>query len=413
MSIKISNVKGTRDLFGEQLEKMHLIEQVAKNLSVRYLFTELDTPIIEYTELFIRNLGETSDVVNKEIYSFQDKSDHNICLRPEFTAAVTRAFVENFQHVQSPVRLFSFGPLFRYERPQKGRYRQFHQVNFEWIGSRHYLWTVEAVVLATSFLREIGIGCEIRINSLGCTRTREEYKLALIEYFLQYKDHLSADSLLRLKKNPLRILDSKDPSEKEIVLGAPRILDYHTSDALKEFESICDTLKLLNIKFSIDHRLVRGLDYYSGLIFECTSPDLGAQDALLGGGAYEQLSENLGGKKVQSVGFAAGIERLIDAMTVWTPANERIISIVPIGEVAEREALKLLFYLRSEGLCVDMCYGLGVRSRMKRAEKSAVAVILGEEELSKKELIVKIMETGQQMTVAHKKLLSTLKELVC
>ncbi|ABD45741.1 histidine--tRNA ligase [Neorickettsia sennetsu] len=413
MSIKINNVKGTRDLFGEQLEKMRLIEQVAKNLSIRYLFTELETPIIEHTELFIRNLGETSDVVNKEIYSFQDKSGHNICLRPEFTAAVTRAFVENFQHIQSPVRLFSFGPLFRYERPQKGRYRQFHQVNFEWIGAKHYLWAVEAIVLAKSFLKEIGIRCEIRVNSLGCSRTREEYKLALINYFQQYKEHLSADSLLRLKKNPLRILDSKDPSEKEIVVGAPRILDYHTDDALKEFESICDILKLLDIEFSVDHRLVRGLDYYSGLIFEFTSPDLGAQDALLGGGAYEQLSENLGGKKVQSIGFAAGIERLIDIMPVLAPTSDKIVSIVPIGEIAEREALKLLFYLRSEGLCADMCYGLSVKSRMKRAERSTVTVILGEEEFSRGESTVRIMETGQQMTVAHEKLLSTLRELLC
>lgn len=413
MSIIVNNVKGTRDLFGEQLEKMRLVEQVAKDLSTRYLFTELNTPIIEHTELFTRNLGETSDVVNKEIYSFHDKNGSALCLRPEFTAAVARSFVANFQSSPSPVKLFSFGPLFRYERPQKGRYRQFHQVNFEWIGAENPLWDVEAVTLAVSFIKELGIKGKMHVNSLGCSGTRERYRLALIDYFSSYKEHLSADSLRRLSKNPLRILDSKDPSDREIIQGAPEILNYHTNDALKSFEVICDALKFLGIEFSINHRLVRGLDYYSGLIFEFTSSEIGAQDAILGGGRYEQLSENLGGKKVSSVGFAAGVERLLDIVTIQTAPCKGVVSIVPVGEEAQKEALKLLFCLREDGFCVDMYYGLSVKARMKRAERSIVTIIFGENELSRGELTVKIMETGQERSVVSEELASVLRELGC
>ncbi|AHX11669.1 histidine--tRNA ligase [Neorickettsia helminthoeca str. Oregon] len=413
MNTKINNITGTKDLFGQNLEKMRFIEKVARDLSIRYLFSELATPIIEYTELFIRNLGETSDVVSKEIYSFEDKSGHNICLRPEFTAAIVRAFVGNFQHTPSPVKLFSFGPLFRYERPQKGRYRQFHQVNFEWIGVDSFLWDVEAIVLAVSFLRELGIENKLRINSLGCSKARERYRCALIDYFKQYKSDLSADSLLRLERNPLRILDSKDPADKEIIECAPKILEHHTDISLVHFDSICGVLREMEIDFSIDYRLVRGLDYYSGLIFECTSADIGAQDALLGGGRYEQLVENLGGKKVSSIGFAAGIERLVEATTVEVSICEKIVSVVPIGEVAQRKAVKLVFALRTEGFRVDMYYGLSLRSRMKRSENSFLTVIFGEDELSRNECIIKLMETGIEYTASFDGLAVKLKELGC
>jgi histidyl-tRNA synthetase len=406
--MKINNIRGTNDIFGEKLDAFQFIENTARNISKNYMFTEIKTPIIEYTDLFIRNLGETSDVVNKEIYTFLDKSNDNICLRPEFTAAIVRAFVDKFQHLPLPVKFFSVGPLFRYERPQKGRYRQFHQVNFEIIGIKSDDSDLELILLAISFLKKLGINFSLEINSLGCDISRANYKNSLVNYLKDYKNELSSDSLNRLEKNPLRILDSKDEKDKQIIENAPKISQFYTEKSQEVLSSLCEKLKNLGIDFIINEKLVRGLDYYSEIIFEFKNSSLGAQNTILAGGRYENLVENLGGQKLASTGFAAGIERLMEIVKINQENTRRIISIVPIGEKAEQKAIEIAYSLRSHNFIVDLQYNTSFKSRMKKAENSEFSVIFGEEEISNDLVNVKNMQTGKQEKINSSSLITFL-----
>lgn len=405
---KINSVRGTKDLFEEQLLLFNFIEHTAAALAESYMFKEIRIPIIEYIEVFIRNLGETSDVVNKEIYSFPDKSGEILCLRPEFTAGVIRAFVNNLQHLPLPLKLYSSGPLFRYERPQKGRYRQFHQVNFEIIGAKTYKLDIELILLADSFLKKLGLKDYyiLELNSLGCDLSRSNYKAALIEYFHDYRSALTPESLLRLEKNPLRILDSKDRNEQQLIEGAPKIGQFYTEEAKDFFNNIMEALKTLNVGFALNDKLVRGLDYYSHTIFEFKAVNCansGAQDTILAGGRYENLVSNLGGKPLPAVGFAAGIERLMDIVS-FPPVKEeaafKTISIIPIGEEAEQKALELSYKLRNiERLKIDLQYGLSLKSRMKRAEAHFAVIIFGLEELNNNTIKLKLMKTGEETII--------------
>lgn len=398
--MKVNNIRGTGDIFGERLKKFQLIQDAARSISRSYIFTEISTPIIEYTDLFIRNLGETSDVVNKEIYSFLDRSNESICLRPEFTAAVVRAFVGNFQHYPLPVKLFSVGPIFRYERPQKGRYRQFHQVNFEVIGVKSYNSDLELILLAVTFLRRLGVNFTLEINSLGCDSSRANYRSSLVEYLNSYKNELSQDSLNRLEKNPLRILDSKDPSDKKVIENAPRISEFYTEKSRENFLAVLKALEEIGVEYSINEKLVRGLDYYSEIIFEFKNSELGTQDTILAGGRYERLVNNLGGQELASTGFAAGIERLAEIIQIKQEDQRKVISIIPIGERAEQKAIEIAYKLRAEGFFIDLQYSANLKSRMKKAENSSFAVIFGDEEIEKSIVNVKNMKTRVQEKVA-------------
>ena len=400
--MKINTIRGTKDLFGNELKLFNFIKNTAAKLAECYIFQEIRTPIIEYTDVFIRNLGEASDIVNKEIYNFTDKSGDSICLRPEFTAGVVRAFTNNLQHLPLPLKLYSSGSLFRYERPQKGRYRQFHQVNFEIIGAKNYQSDVELILLANTFLEKLGLKNQfiLEINSLGCEESRNNYRAALVEYLQDYKSELSQNSLSRLEKNPLRILDSKDQNDQDIIKGAPKINQFYTDTSKEFFEQICKSLKDLNIQFKINDKLVRGIDYYSHVVFEFKSENLGAQDTILAGGRYESLVSNLGGKNLPAVGFAAGIERLMEIVQLPEEKNDKIISIIPIGASAEGKAVQLVYHLRENNFKIDIHYDVSLKSRMKKAEKSFATIIFGDDELKMNKIKVKFMQSGNEETIS-------------
>ncbi len=311
MADKLQSVRGAKDLLPLDYMLHEYIIEAAKKVSLLYGYLGMSTPIIEYTTIFERTLGEDSDVISKEIYSFSDKSNNNICLRPEFTAGIIRAFISNNElHTRLPLKLFSVGPVFRYDRPQAARQRQFHQVNFEHIGAENPYTDAEIIKCACCFLTNIGIIDDItlEINSLGCVETRILYQKALVKYFSDYKLKLSKDSQIRLIKNPMRILDSKDEIDQEIIANSPIISEYYTSETDKYFNNVKKYLDLLSVNYVVNPRLERGLDYYCHTAFEFITNKLGAQSTILAGGRYDGLSELMGGPKTKAIGFAAGVE---------------------------------------------------------------------------------------------------------
>ena len=363
-------VRGTQDMFGETEERFAHVVATFERVRKLYGFKGLQLPVIEPTAVFSRSLGEATDVVSKEMYTFEDRGGDSITLRPEFTAGIARAYLTNGWQQFAPMKLSVHGPLFRYERPQKGRYRQFHQIDAEIIGAAEPAADVELLVMADQLLKELGIkdGVTLQLNTLGDTPSREAWRAALVGYFNDHKGALSEDSLSRLEKNPLRILDSKDPKDRPIADAAPVIDDYLSGEAQDFFGAVTAGLDAAGVAWTRNAALVRGLDYYRHTAFEFVTDRLGAQGTVLGGGRYDGLIENLGGPATPAVGWAAGIERL--AMLITEPIAERpLITVIPDQPEAEAASLEIVSALRRAGIVVDFAYKGNTKRRFELATK--------------------------------------------
>jgi len=396
-------VRGTHDILPEDGRRFRHIVETFRDIAERYGMAEIATPVFEFTEVFKRSLGETTDVVMKEMYTFEDRSGDLITLRPEYTAGIVRAFISGGMHQNLPCKFYAWGPMFRHERPQKGRLRQFHQLDVEVLGAAEPTADIEVLALAWDLLSALGLADKVtlELNSLGDADSRATYRAALVDYFSAHKDRLSRDSLDRLERNPLRILDSKDEGDRAIIASAPLLTDYLNPDSAAFFDAVRAGLDALGIPYTVNPRLVRGLDYYTHTAFEFTTEALGAQGTVLAGGRYDGLVEQLGGPPTPGIGWASGIERL--AMLVDDPAPaRRPIAVVPLGEAAEREALVLCHRLRRDGFVVDMAYRGNLGKRMKRANKvnARAAVILGDDELTRDAATVRDLDSGEQREVA-------------
>jgi histidyl-tRNA synthetase len=362
-------VRGTQDMFGETEERFAHVVATFERVRRLYGFKGLQLPVIEPTAVFSRSLGEATDVVSKEMYSFDDRGGDSITLRPEFTAGIARAYLTNGWQQYAPMKLSVHGPLFRYERPQKGRYRQFHQIDAEIIGAAEPAADVELLVMADQLLKELGIndGVTLQLNTLGDTPSRDAWRAALIAYFNDHKDALSEDSIARLERNPLRILDSKDPDDRGICHAAPVIDDYLSAEAQDFFGSVTAGLDAAGVAWERNAKLVRGLDYYRHTAFEFVTDRLGAQGTVLGGGRYDGLIENLGGPATPAVGWAAGIERL--AMLISPPPRSPMIAVIPDNPSLEAEARNLAYRLRKEGFETTIAYRGNAKKHAEMARK--------------------------------------------
>jgi histidyl-tRNA synthetase len=395
-------VRGTQDLLPEAQRRHRAVIDTARRIAERYGYQEIATPIFEFTEVFARPIGETTDIVSKEMYSFTDRGGEEITLRPEYTAGIVRAILSNSLTQSLPLKLFASGPMFRYERPQKGRFRQFHQIDVELIGVAQPLGDVEAIALGAEILDALGVlkRTVLELNTLGDTESRLAYREALIGYYTGRRDGLSEDSLRRLEKNPLRILDSKDDGDKRINADAPPFENYLTAAAQEFFAKVRGGLDALGIPYSLNPRLVRGLDYYCHTAFEFVTTDLGSQGTVLGGGRYDGLMGVMGGPETPGVGWAAGIERL--ALLIDEPAlPARPISLVPLGEAGEAMALKLAQSLRRAGFNIDLGYSGNIKRRLQRADKikARAAVILGDNEIARQVAALRDLDTGEQSEI--------------
>ena len=388
-------VRGTRDLIGEDFRRFAHVINTAREISQRYGFEEWATPIFEDTRVFSRTLGDTSDVVTKEMYTFADRGGDSVTLRPEGTAGVCRALVTNGLTQSLPQKVFYAGPMFRYERPQKGRYRQFHQIGCELIGPAEPLADAEAIACGWDILCALGIQAEtvLELNTLGDSESRDAYRAALVEYFTQHRASLSADSQMRLEKNPMRILDSKDEGDKKLVANAPTIEPYLTEHAAGFFRDVQKYLTAFGVPFVINPRIVRGLDYYSHTAFEFVTTALGSQGTVLAGGRYDGLVAEMGGPSTPAIGWAAGIERL-SMLVAEAPAAARSVVVIPRFDGAEARALEVLQLLRGCGVRAEMSYRGNYKRRMDRAKKqNAWAIILVDEPKSENEFSFKNMES--------------------
>ena len=381
------------------------IESLIRQTAAEYGFQEIRTPIFERTELFHRGVGATSDIVSKEMYTFEDKGGRSMSLRPEGTASVMRSFEENKMHQNAPIhKLFYIGPMFRYERAQAGRYRQHHQFGAEVIGSTAPEQDVELIDMLYTLYNKLGLkGLQVNVNSIGDTESRIAFRKALQDYLRQYYNDLSADSKVRLEINPLRILDSKDPKDKEITAGAPSILDFLNEESREHFEIVKKQLKRLNIPFQINPMLVRGLDYYNKTVFEIVAGELGAQNSIAGGGRYDGLLKTLGGPDLPATGFATGLERVIQTMikqevTLPKPYAPEIF-LIAMGEEAKDAAFTLLHDLRQKGISALMDFGSRKLNKLMQYANQIQAenvVVIGENELQTGFIEMKAMSTGEK-----------------
>ena len=417
----IQALRGTRDILPEEVGYWQLIEDTVREILSRAVYQEIRAPIFEQTALFERGIGEATDVVGKEMYTFKSKGgSKSITLRPEGTAGVVRAYIQNKLNAQGGVqRLWYTGPMFRYERPQAGRQRQFHQVGLELLGCSAPRADAEVIALATDILKTLGLkNLELAINSVGNGSDRNNYRAALVSYLEPYKEDLDEDSKDRLTRNPLRILDSKDPKTQEIAQNAPKIIDSLSAESKKHFDTVLQLLTDLNIKYQIDHCLVRGLDYYTHTAFEIKSDDLGAQATVCGGGRYDGLVKELGGADTQAVGWAIGMERLVILLQQLSSSqplnNNPDLYIVSRGEAAEAQGLLLAQQLRNAGLAVELdLSGSAFGKQFKRAHRSnAVAcLVLGDAEAENHTVNLKWLASGEQQAIAQSDLLNTTDEL--
>ena len=409
---ELQPVRGTRDLIGEDQRRHQHVVDTARRIAATFGFDEWATPIFEDTRVFSRSLGETSDVVMKEMYSFTDRGGDLITLRPEATAGICRALVSNGLTQSLPQKVFYAGPMFRYERPQKGRYRQFHQIDVELIGPGEPLADAEVIACGWDILQALGVadGVTLEVNTLGDRDSREAYRAALVAYFAAHRGSLSADSLARLEKNPLRILDSKDEGDKRIVADAPTVGAFLTDPARAFYAGLQENLARFGVPFRENPRIVRGLDYYNHTAFEFVTDRLGAQGTVLGGGRYDGLVAEMGGPATPAVGWAAGIERL--AMLIeGAPRAPAPVAVIPVGEAAEAAAIGVLQALRREGIRAEMAYRGNLKRRMERANRGGAraAIILGEAELARGVAQVKDLGTGAQDEVPLPQLAARLR----
>jgi histidyl-tRNA synthetase len=394
--------RGTQDLLPEVARRHRRVVETARSVSELYGFAEMATPIFEFTQVFARPIGETTDIVAKEMYTFRDRGGEDVTLRPENTAGVVRAVLSNGLIQSAPVKFFYSGPMFRYERPQKGRFRQFHQIGVELIGVAQAQGDIEVIALGSRILDMLGIRARtvLELNTLGDPESRAAYREALVSYFSAHASQLSEDSLRRLERNPLRILDSKDESDQRLSAGAPEFGEMLNTASRDFFARVRDGLDRLGIGYRLNPRLVRGLDYYTHTAFEFVTADLGAQGTVMGGGRYDGLVEMMGGPATPGVGWAAGIERL--AMLIAEPPTPpRPIAVVPIGQAAEAAALTLAEVLRNNGCAVDLSYSGSVARRMRRANRvnARVAVLIGEDEIARNVVALRDLDSGEQSEV--------------
>jgi histidyl-tRNA synthetase len=405
-------VRGTHDLLFDDAKKHQFVIDVARSIGNRFGFDEIQTPIFEFSNVFSRTLGDTSDIVSKEMYTFTDKGGDQLSLRPEGTAGVVRSFISNELKRQLPLKFFYQGPMFRYERPQKGRFRQFHQLGIELLGVESTQSDIEVISYAHILLKELDIlqSTYLEINSIGDKESRNAFRTRLVEYFSKYENELSEDSKRRLKLNPLRILDSKDPKDIGLSQNAPKFEDSLNDISKSKFAEIRSGLEALGISYQLNSKLVRGLDYYNHLVFEFKTNALGAQDAVLSGGRYDDLVEMMGGSATPGVGWAAGIERLC-LLTLKNSSRPRPVALIPMGEKAEKYAIKLAHDLRSLGVPVEAAYAGNMSNRMKKATRvnSEYAVIIGDQELESKQLGFKNLDTGEQSKITKTELLARFK----
>ena len=399
MNNKLQSVRGTHDHLHKDMYNYNYIVNKVSNISANYGFKQISTPIFEFSNVFKRTLGESSDIVTKEMYTFKDKGEEEITLRPEGTAGIVRAIISNGLAQEMPFKAFYHGPMFRYERPQKGRLRQFHQVGVELLGIKKEQADIEVIACAKQVLDELNIEkySILNINSLGSIDDRQEYIKALTNYLSDYKNKLSKDSLMRLDKNPLRILDSKSENDISIIKNAPKLNEYLNNSSHESFKNILEGLDNLNIKYIINDKLVRGLDYYNDTTFEFITDKLGSQSAIIAGGRYDGLMKQMGGTDIPGIGWAGGIERLILLSTI-NEIKIKHVSIIPVGEENNNICINLAHKLRNRNISCEMSYTGNLKKRLKNANKltSNYAIIIGTEEVNNNYALVRNLESGEQ-----------------
>ena len=412
-------VKGTQDLFPADTRLWNQVEQTFVKTSSHFGFGEIRTPVLESLELFVRSVGEATDIVQKEMYTLEDRKGRQLALRPENTAAIVRAFVqEGLDRSSGRQKLFYIGPMFRYEQPQKGRLRQFHQLGAEIFGSDDPLAELELLELAWTFLESLGLSrIELRINSLGDESCRETYRNALLQYLRQHQQDLSPDSQTRLETNPLRVLDSKDPRCQAVLENAPQMHDYLSDEAQKHFSTVQALLKEAGREFTVDPRMVRGLDYYNRTVFEFVGSDLGAQNALCGGGRYDQLVEDLGGQPTPAIGLAMGLERLILTLSALDikPDTTPLTWLAYLGDDCKKDIIELSKVLRNQRVTCDYLYrAKNLKQQLTAADKAgaAFAVIRGEQEQQNQTFVVKDLEKREEQTVEAAQIVQHLKSIL-
>ncbi|MGB1953371.1 MAG: histidine--tRNA ligase [Candidatus Puniceispirillum sp.] len=412
---KLQPVRGTSDLLPADMAGHRFVIDQARNASAQYGFQEMATPIFEFTDVFSKPLGTSSDVVTKETYSFEDRGGEQITLRPENTAGVVRAMISGGLTQSLPLKFFYAGPMFRYERPQKGRMRQFHQIGIEYLGPTDALADAEIIACGARVLADIGVldKCVLHLNSLGDTESRLAYRTALVDYLGAHKDALSDDSKQRLAVNPLRILDSKDKGDRDIIVDAPRLQDHLNDLSKTHFETLTTALDAAKIAWHFDPLLVRGLDYYCHTAFEFITDALGAQGTVLGGGRYDGLSEMLGGPAIAGVGWAGGIERLAMLAAGGTVAVPQL-AVVSANSDSDSTAFQLAETIRNAGFSVDLPTAGNMGKKMKKLDKAGIkiALILGDDEIERGVVQLRNLVDGSQNEVAHDVLIDKLSILV-
>ncbi len=415
--MKYRSIKGVQDILPPETFLWQFVEQTARDVFSLYGFKEIRTPILEFTELFIRSIGETTDIVEKEMYTFSDRAGRSLTMRPEGTASVVRAYIQHsLNQLPPPQKFYYMGPMFRYERPQKGRLRQFHQTGVEVFGLDAPEVDAELIEMLVVFLERVGLdGLSVEVNSIGCSSCRPGYRDRLIEYLNKGVSDLCSDCQRRYSQNPLRVLDCKVPTCKEYVKDAPVILDFLCEDCKDHFNAFQSALKKLGITYRVNPEMVRGLDYYTRTTFEVTSSALGAQNAVAAGGRYDRLVEEFGGPPTPAVGFAVGMERLIALLKEKTQMPDQCpqVTFVSIGDEAREVAFQLVSRLRKEGLRADMdLRSASVKSQMRRADKvgSPVVLIIGEEEIKRGVFKFKDMKASEEREISRDELIGFLKD---
>ena len=415
MSNKLQSVRGTHDHLPEDMYKFKHIITKAEYISALYGFKPMATPIFEFSSVFKKTLGESSDIVTKEMYTFNDKGNEEITLRPEGTAGIVRAIISNGLAHEMPFKAFYHGPMFRYERPQKGRLRQFHQIGIELLGTNSEQADIEVIACANNLIKSLNIdkSSTLNINSLGNIAERKIYIAELLVYLNDFKNKLSIDSKNRFEKNPLRILDSKSEEDIEIIKNAPKLINYLEAESKDNFNKVLEGLTDLGIPYKINHKLVRGLDYYNNTTFEFITDRLGSQSAILAGGRYDNLMKQMGGSDIPGIGWAAGIERLALLATIKKGQKKKI-SIIPIGIENNILCMKLANELISKNISIDMGYIGNLKKRLKQANKVSAhyAVIIGNEEVENNNAIIRNLETGSQDNIKLDKLVKHIEKIL-
>ncbi len=409
MSKLVKSIRGMHDVLPDDSHRWQAFEAVIRQLMTSYGYKEIRMPLVESTELFSRSIGEVTDIVEKEMYTFDDRNGDKLSLRPEGTASCVRAGIQHGLLYNQIQRLWYNGPMFRHERPQKGRYRQFHQFGVETYGIATPDIDAELILIGARLWKQLGLkGVRLELNTLGSNQARSEYKQVLVEYLNQHRELLDEDSIRRLQSNPLRILDSKNPAMKQMLDNAPALMDHLDEESRQQFDKLKVSLDAAGVEYSINPRLVRGLDYYCKTVFEWITDELGAQGTICAGGRYDGLVEQLGGKATSAIGFALGVERILSLLEVQQAQSAETIDIylILLGHASEIKGLQLAEQIRDQHPQIKMithCGGGSIKSQMKKADKSgaALALILAEDELNNEQLTVKYLrEKKQQTTVS-------------